>query len=92
MNRRDFLQALGAVGVGSIPVEALAGTLAQVGGAPPVPLVKDNFSPDRMAFDALKVGIISVGGAACCMLPKIHGQLPQELVPLTRTLSIDTPR
>ena len=79
MNRRDFLQALGPVGVGSIPVEALAGTLAQVGGAPPVPLVRDNFSPDRMELDALKVGIIChaaictrSGAAALCIALSKH--------------------
>lgn len=90
MNRRDFLHVLGAIGVVSIPFEALAGIQADVDVASPGTIMSDGFPHDKRASGTLKVGIIGIGGAACCLLPKIYSQLPAELVSLTRTLAIDT--
>lgn len=90
MNRRDFLHVMGAIGVGSIPFEAMAGIQADVDIASLGTILSDGCPHDKAESDTLKVGIIGIGGAACCMLPRIYSQLPAELVSLTRTLAIDT--
>lgn len=90
MNRRDFLHALGAIGAVSLPTGVLAGMLADVDVALPGLILNDGFSTNQAILSDLRVGIIGIGGAACGMLPKIYSQLPAELVPLTRTLAIDT--
>lgn len=51
MNRRDFLHVLGAIGVVSIPFEALAGIQADVDVASPGTIMSDGFPHDKRATD-----------------------------------------
>lgn len=90
MNRRDFLHALGAIAAINLPAEGLAGMLSDEGSVSTGAGLFGKSSPDLARSNDLRVGIVCIGGAACCMLPKIFEQLPAELISLTQTLAIDT--
>jgi cell division protein FtsZ len=90
MDRRAFLQAfstMGALGAASLPVDVLAAMAAY----PSLPNPHSRtVLPDQWAEDSTSFGIVAIGGAACCILPKFSVLLPAQLTSTTRTLAIDT--
>lgn len=90
MNRRHFLHVLTAIGATISSAEVLADMRADVNIASPNPILKDDDPGNQTVSQSLRVGIIGIGGAGCYMVPKLYSQLPVELVPLTRTLAIDS--